>query len=109
MRMTRHTTTSAYVPPPPDRMRDALATLLQSAANDDAIEESAVRGAVFAYVRQLRAAALPPERVLVTIKGVANRSGVPDSRHDDLTPSTGRAGLMRKVVGWSIEAYYRVD
>ena len=109
MLMTRHVTSPAYLPPSPDSIRDTLAVLLSSAANDQAIEESALRDAVFAYVRRLREAALPPERVLVTIKGVANRSGVPDSRQDDIAPSSVRSGLMRKVVQWSIEAYYRVD
>lgn len=109
MRMTRHTTTSGYHPPPPDRMRDTLATLLHSAANGDAIEESALRDAVLDYVRTLKAADLPPERVLVTIKGLANRCGIPDSRPDEPTSATGRSALMRKLVQWSIETYYRAD
>jgi hypothetical protein len=107
VRETTQAATPAYRPQPSERLRDTLAGFLRTAGTGGPVDEGALRGAVVAYARELKAVGLPPERVIVTIKGMANQGGIPDSRHDDVGMVTGRAGLMRTLVQWTIEAYYR--
>ena len=107
MVMTNETANAAYLPPPPDRIRDLLATLVDEANEDQSIRERALHDALCAYVRQLKAAHVPPERVIVTVKSIANRGGIPNSRHDGMRGPHRRDGLMRVLVEWSIAEYYR--
>ena len=59
-----------------------------------------LRSAVTTYVRNLRDAGTPPERVLVSVKGV-----VRESFCRELSAAGARA-LLEDVVRWSIDAYY---
>lgn len=68
--------------------------------NVDTAQRAAARSAVCALVVQLRERGVPPERMLVDVKGVAQAasSGVLDA-------DTARA-LVEDVVRWSVEAFY---
>lgn len=107
--MVNQTTVSPYVPAPPNQLRDVLAALLGRVDEDSSIDENALREAVCAYVRQLKAEQLPPERVLTTIKAIASQAGVPDSRIEHVDGADQRDRLMRTIVNACIREYYRAD
>ena len=108
MLISNDTSTAAY-PPSPDRIPDLLATLLDERSEYPSTRERALHDALCAYVRELRAAKVPPERMIVTVKAMANRVGVPNSPHDDVSGPRRRDGFMRVLVGWAITEYYRGD
>src|SRR5687768_11984530 len=107
--MTNDTTSPPYHLPPPDRSRERLAALLDLARGQQPSAAGALHGAVRAYVRELKRAGVPPEKVIVAVKALANRSGVPNSRHDDVGGVDGTDRVMRTLVQWSIAEYYRPD
>lgn len=88
----------------------AAACETSSAAN-----EARLRDLVFLFVTRLKAAALPPERVLVAIKAAISQVG--DGRPPSLADSLGKAGVSsrhrayNRVFQWILEAYFgdRVD
>ena len=59
-----------------------------------------LRATVVAYVRQLKADGLPPERVLVLVKAAVLEATPPEFERGE-----ARA-LMEEAVRWSVEAYY---
>ena len=78
-------------------------TLLEAFQADAMRRDDAVLGAVVrAYVHDLAEAGTPPERVLVQVKRAfaeASCRANPDPYLD--------AVRLSRIVGWSIEAYYR--
>jgi hypothetical protein len=62
---------------------------------------------VFEYADELKGLGLPPERVIVAVKRVANEAGLHSSR---VIPSPrhleGKDKLLVDMVGWCIERYY---
>lgn len=60
----------------------------------------ALRDSVRAYARQLRAEAVPPQRMLVLVKGEVAAAAPGACDGDD------RRTLLEDVVRWSIDAYY---
>src|SRR5689334_850966 len=81
-----------------------LARALAAALADRSTPTVALYEAVSWYVTELRSHGLPPERMLVLLKELM-RGTAPDS-------VTSRAvhldaDLLRLVVTWSIDAYYR--
>ena len=93
--------------PPSDRQKAVLTHLLSPAREGREIDETALRAAVCTYVRLLKDANFPPERVLVSVKRLANAGGVPDS--NDHRPGLQRDTLMERIVDWCIAEYYRGD
>jgi hypothetical protein len=65
---------------------------------------SNVRDAACAYVLELKAKSLPPERVLVEIKRML--ALVPGLSMED---EDAHRHLLQQVITWCIEAYYRTD
>ena len=65
--------------------------------------------ALVAYVRRLRDEALPPERVVVQVKELANRTVDGCGRSGLLWPIEARRIFMADVVRNCIRAYYQVD
>jgi hypothetical protein len=65
--------------------------------------------ALVAFVRRLRAEALPPERVVVQVKELANRTVDGCGRSGLLWPIEARRLFMADVVRNCIRAYYQVD
>ena len=64
-----------------------------------------MRDAARAYVRELRAQSLPPERVLVCVKRLI--AIVPAHPHDE--DDDARRHLLEQVITWCIEAYFSAD
>jgi hypothetical protein len=60
----------------------------------------ALRAACDAFVRQLKAAGVPPQHVLIAVKTIVRDAARRSEGSWDSHP------LMREVVQWSIEAYY---
>ena len=60
-----------------------------------------LRSSLCDYVQTLKEAGLPAEAVVIAVKGLAARAGLPHSgvRADTL--------LVERVVRWCIEEYYR--
>jgi hypothetical protein len=105
--MSDNATYPGALPSPPDELQTLLASYRGSIFQIAPRDERALHTALCAYVQQLKAAQLPPERVLVTVKAIALRSGVPPSIGDGF-PVKGRlACLMDTIVQWSITEYYR--
>jgi hypothetical protein len=75
-----------------------------------AANEARLRDLVFLFVTRLKAAALPPERVLVAIKSAIAQVG--GGRPPSLADSLGSAGnpsrhrTYNRVFGWILEAYF---
>ena len=91
------------------RLGDSDATLERAgdrtAASERAVQESLalrtqLHASVTAYVRGLKADAIPPERMLALVK-----STVLEATPPELDVAQGRA-LMEDAVRWSIDAYY---
>jgi hypothetical protein len=68
-----------------------------------------LNSALVSYVRELRDQALPPERVIVRVKELANRSVDNSGRSGLAWPLEARRHFMADVVLHSIRAYYQVD
>jgi hypothetical protein len=65
--------------------------------------------ALVTFVRQLRDEALPPERVIVRVKELANRTVDTCGRSGLAWPLEARRSFMADVVLNCIRAYYQVD
>jgi len=69
--------------------------------------EREIQRHVFEYADELKGLGLPPERVIVAVKRVANEAGLHSSR---IIPSPkhleGKDKLLVDMVGWCIERYY---
>ncbi len=69
--------------------------------------EREIQRQVFEYADELKGLGLPPERVIVAVKRVANEAGLHSSR---IVPSPkqleGKDKLLVDMVGWCIERYY---
>ena len=106
--MSAHSTAvSDSVPSPPAELQQLLPGYRGPTYRGADIDEAALQRAVCSYVQQLKAAELPPERVLVTVKAIAHRGGVPLS-HTEQTPQRAPLeGLMAIIVRWCIAEYYR--
>ena len=76
-------------PEAPPQLRDALADFLANRGSRDAAEH--FRSALCAYVKDLRAADVPPERVLVIVKRLLH--GTPPAVADE-------------AVVWCVGAYF---
>jgi hypothetical protein len=73
------------------------------------LQEAEVPGLVRGYAALLKAAGLPPERVLVLVKEFARTSIAPHlpTRSDDASEALlTREELTGRVVTWCIDAYY---
>jgi hypothetical protein len=68
-----------------------------------------LNSALVTYVRELRDLALPPERVIVRVKELANRSVDNAGRSALAWPLEARRHFMADVVLHCIRAYYQVD
>ena len=83
---------------------ERLARALAAALADRSTPTVALYEAVCKYVTELRARGLPPERMLVLVKELM-RGTAPDSVTSRAVHL--EADLLRLVVTWSIDAYYR--
>ena len=81
-----------------------LARALAASLADRSTPSVALYEAVSKYVVELRAHGLPPERMLVVLKELV-RGTAPDSIASRAVHLD--ADLLRLVVTWSIDAYYR--
>jgi len=89
-----------------DELKQMLASVLaESGRGQPPVDEQALHRSLCDYVGQLKAAHLPPERVLVTIMAIAHRAGVQEGLVDEGSSSRPEA-LMQKIVGWCIAEYY---
>jgi hypothetical protein len=90
---------------PPTQAAERFAAALRAAAATGATNVAALREAVRAYVETRRDAGDPPERALIAVK-----ERVGDAlRRRPATPKHDASTLVRRVVHWAIEAYYRAD
>jgi hypothetical protein len=86
-------------PATPDAIRAALA-VAAATRNYDSRE---LRDAVSQFAADLHASDLPPERVLIVVKQLADESsltGVSD---------WWRSIVTDRLVRWAVEGYYRID
>ncbi len=96
---------AARPPVPPTQSAERFAAALRAAAATGATNVGALREAVRAYVETRREAGDPPERALIAVK-----ERVGDAlRRRPATPKSDASALLRRVVHWAIEAYYRAD
>ena len=74
---------------------------------DPSIERE-IQRIVYSYADELKVLGLPPERVIVALKRVANEAGVYSTSR--IVPSAsqleGKDKLLVDIVGWCIERYY---
>jgi hypothetical protein len=90
---------------PPIQAAERFAAALRAAAATGATSAGALREAVRVYVETRRDAGDPPERALIAVK-----ERVGDAlRRRPATPRGDASALLRRVVHWAIEAYYRAD
>jgi hypothetical protein len=84
---------------------DAFARALRAAVATGALDTSALRAALRAFVDDMREHAEPPERALVAVK---ERVLTAVQRRADISRAEASA-VLRQIVHWTIEAYYRAD
>ena len=105
--------------PPPERRRDAEVAPSTDLALERAfmlVEESrpgstsGLYDAICAYVDAERERAEPAERIIVSMKAIAERARVAASRTRKSAPlaMSDRDALLTRAVTWCIEEYYRV-
>jgi hypothetical protein len=106
---TSHLTRPRARPPaaspaaPPTLPAERFAAALRAAAATGATDAASLRDAVPAFAQSRRDAGDPPERTLIAVK---DRVG--DAlRRRPATPKGDASTLLRRVVHWAIEAYYR--
>jgi hypothetical protein len=95
----------APVRPPPTLAAERLAAALRAAAATGATDAASLRDAVRAFAESRRHAGDPPERALIAVK---ERVGDALRRRPG-APKRDASALLRRVVHWAIEAYYRAD
>jgi hypothetical protein len=89
----------SVTPATPDAIRAALA----AAATTRNYESRELRDAVSQFAADLHAGGVPPERVLIIVKQLADDSsltGVSD---------WWRSIVTDRLVRWAVEGYYRID
>jgi hypothetical protein len=87
------------------RLRQALAAVAKGCGSDGELECAAR-----ALVAQLKHEELPPEQMLLCIKGFLGDSGLKPSYASGADGPIGRdATAYRDVISWCIKAYYEVD
>jgi hypothetical protein len=84
---------------------DAFSRALRAAVATGALDTSALRAALRAFVHDMRGRAEPPERALVAVK---ERVLTAVQRRADISRAEASA-VLRQIVHWTIEAYYRAD
>ena len=106
-----------YLMPSPHRRRDPGATPNPGVALERAFvlvetsrseSTSGLYDAVCAYVDAERARAEPAERIIVSIKAIADRARVAASRarQSSPLPMNERDALLTRAVTWCIDRYY---
>jgi hypothetical protein len=91
---------------PADRLRRQLAELTFPVDDDTRI---VVQRRVYDYVDWLKAQNWPPERVIVSLKLIAEESGIRSSLLPAREGRASRSDLLMDMVAWSIERYYAAD
>ena len=89
-------------------LQDSLRTIAisQPAVLTDACR-AALKDRVCAVVDELKAEGLPPERVIVAVKQMAQEAGLSPSRGVlTVAPLAGRDALVVGMISWCIERYY---
>lgn len=84
---------------------EAFSRALRAAVATGAFDTSALRAALHTFVGDLREHAEPPERALVAVK---QRVLMAVQRRADISKAEASA-VLRQIVHWTIEAYYRAD
>jgi hypothetical protein len=84
---------------------DAFAVALRTAIATGATDTEPLRLALLTFVTDMRLRAEAPERTLIAVK---ERVLLATQRRPDLT-RTEAGALLRQIVHWTIEAYYRAD
>jgi hypothetical protein len=92
-------------PPLPGVAEERVVAVLRATLATGAEDVAPVREALRAYVLSLRARGNPPERAVIAVKervfeAIRRRPG---------TPPADASALLRRVVHWAIESYYRAD
>src|SRR5690349_16931335 len=105
--------------PPPDRsipidvhVNDDLEDAFRALVGAQRPSTTApLREALWAYVDVAKRQGVPPERVVVGIKEVADRAGIIQSHgsHVSGVPFTTRDDALRDAVTWGIERYYSAE
>jgi hypothetical protein len=90
---------------PPTQAAERFAAGLRAAVATGATDAGSLREAVRAFARSRRDAGDAPERALIAVK---ERVGDALRRRPG-TPKSDASALLRRVVHWAIEAYYRAD
>ena len=77
----------------------------------DPLTERAIRRQVCDYADELKRLGLPPERVIVALKRLANEAGVVSMSRTIATPKAldGHDKLLVDIVAWCIDRYYSRD
>jgi hypothetical protein len=72
-------------------------------------DEAEICTRVFEYAGELKDLGMPPERVIVAVKRVADAAGIRSSRRIAWRnePLAGRDKLLVDLVVWSIARYYK--
>jgi len=83
---------------------ERFSNALRAAITTGAIDTDALRSALRAYVEDMRAND-PPERALIAVK---ERVLLALQRRPDVDRAEAGA-LLRQIVHWTIEAYFRAD
>jgi hypothetical protein len=89
----------------PTLAAERFAAALRAAAATGATDAASLREAVRAFAESRRDAGDPPERALIAVK---ERVGDALRRRPG-APKGDASALLRRVVHWAIEAYYRAD
>jgi hypothetical protein len=97
--------TPAPVRHPPTLPAERFAAALRAAAATGATDAASLRDAVRAFAESRRDAGDPPERALIAVKERVNDA----LRRRPGAPKGDARTLLRRVVHWAIEAYYRAD
>lgn len=84
---------------------EAFSLALRAAVATGAFDTSALRAALHTFVDDMREHAEPPERALVAVK---ERVLMAVQRRADISKAEASA-VLRQIVHWTIEAYYRAD
>ena len=89
---------------PPERLVRALVTAAGARGTGSFLDrDGELHAAICEFVRALKVGGAPPEAVVVAVKGVASRAGLP---HFGVPEDTL---LIECVVRWCIEEYYRAS
>jgi hypothetical protein len=90
---------------PSSVLAEAFARALRAAVATGAVDAGGLQATLRAFVAEMRARGEPPERALIAVK---ERVLVAVHRRGDVD-RTDASALLRQIVHWTIEAYYRAD